>query len=84
MSSGSEGSSKYSFISFILSIFGFFFFSLYYIGGFMGGFAILLSFLAEDVFKEKSVFQYLAIIIAVIDVLGAILGWNIIFHSGAG
>jgi hypothetical protein len=83
MSSGSEGSSKYSFISFIISIFGFFFFSVYYIGGFLGGIAILLSFLSEDVFKEKSIFQYLAILIAVIDVLGAILGWNIIVKTTA-
>jgi len=81
MSSGNEGSTKYSFLSFIISIFGFFFFSLYYIGGFLGGFAIVLSFLSEDVFKEKSIFQYLAVIIAVVDVLGAILGWNIVIRS---
>jgi len=81
MSSGNEGSTKYSFISFILSIFGFFLFSVYYIGALLGGLAIILSFLSEDIFKEKSLFQYLAVIIAVIDVAGAVLGWNIVIRS---
>lgn len=81
MSSGDEGSTKYSFFSFVLSVLGFFFFSLYYIGGFLGGFAIVLSFLAEDMFKEKSKWQYLAVIFAVIDIMGAVLGWNIVIRS---
>jgi hypothetical protein len=81
MSSGGEGSNKYSFISFILSIFGFFFFSIYYIGGVLGVIAIVLSFVAGDVAKERSMFQYLTIIVAIVDIMGAVLGWNIIIKS---
>ena len=82
MSSGGEGSNKYSFISFILSVLGFFFFSVYYVGGILGVIAIILSFLAEDWAKERSMFQYLTIIIALVDIMGAILGWNIIVKQG--
>jgi len=81
MSSGGEGSNKYSFISFILSVLGFFFFSVYYIGGILGVVAIVVSFLAEDLAKEKSLFQYLTIIVAIVDIMGAIVGWNIIIKS---
>jgi hypothetical protein len=81
MSSDSEGSTKYSFISFILSILGFFFFSIYYIGGVLGGVAIVLSFLAEDVAKERSMFQYLTIIVAIVDIMGAILGWSLVIKA---
>ena len=81
MSSDSEGSTKYSFISFILSILGFFFFSFYYVGGVLGGIAIILSFLAEDVAKERSLFQYLTIIIAIVDIMGAVLGWSLVIKS---
>lgn len=80
MSTG-EGSNKYSFISFVLSVLGFFFFSIYYIGGILGAVAIVVSFLAEDLAKEKSLFQYLTIIIAVVDIMGAILGWNLVIKS---
>jgi hypothetical protein len=78
MSSGGESSNKYSFISFILSVLGFFFLSIYYIGGVLGTIAIVLSFLAEDLAKERSLFQYLTIIIAVVDIMGAVLGWNLV------
>jgi len=81
MSSGGEGSNKYSFISFILSVLGFFFFSIYYIGGILGAIAIVVSFLAEDMAKERSLFQYLTIIIAVVDITGAILGWNLVVRA---
>jgi hypothetical protein len=81
MSSGGEGSNKYSFLSFILSILGFFFFSIYDIGGILGVIAIVISFLAEDWAKEKSLFQYLTIIIAIVDIIGAIVGWNIIVKA---
>ena len=80
MSAG-EGSNKYSFISFVLSVLGFFFFSIYYIGGILGAVAIAISFLAEVLAKEKSLFQYLTIIIAVLDIMGAILGWNLVIKS---
>jgi hypothetical protein len=82
MSSGGEGSTKYSFISFVLSVFGFFFFSLFYVGAILGVIAIILAFLAEDWAKERSMFQYLTIIIALIDIMGAILGWDIIVRHG--
>lgn len=78
MAYADEGSNKFSFFSFVLSILGFFFLSFYGIGAIVGIIAIVLSFLAEDVLKEKSTFQYLAIIVAVVDILGAIVGWNII------
>lgn len=80
MGYGEEGSSKYSFLSFVLSVLGFFFFSIYRIGAILGVAAILLSFGAEYL-RERSLFQYLAIIIAVVDILGAIAGWNIIMKG---
>ena len=73
-----EGSSKYSFLSFLLSVVGFFLISSYRIGLYFGVFAIILSFAAEDLFKEKSIWQYLSIIIAVIDILGVLAGWNLV------
>jgi hypothetical protein len=76
-----EGSSKYSFLSFVLSILGFFLFSFYEIGLYLGAAAIILSFAAEDLFKEKSLWQYISIIIAVVDILGAIAGWNIVVKT---
>jgi len=81
MSSGGEGSNKYSFLSFILSVLGFFFFSIYDIGGILGVAAIVTSFLAEDWAKERSLFQYLTIIIAIVDIMGAVLGWNIVVKA---
>jgi hypothetical protein len=78
MSSGGESSTKYSFISFVLAVLGFFFFSVYYVGAILGVIAIILSFLAEDFAKERSMWQYLTVIIAIVDIMGAILGWNII------
>lgn len=76
-----EGSTKYSFIAFVISVLGFFFFSIYDIGAFLGVAAILLSFAAEHL-RERSLFQYLAIIIAVVDIIGAVAGWNIVMKSG--
>jgi hypothetical protein len=76
-----EGSNRFSFFSFVLSILGFFFLSFYGIGAIVGIIAVVLSFLAEDILKEKSTFQYLAIIVAVVDILGAIVGWNIIMKA---
>jgi len=78
MSSSGEGSTKYSFMSFVLSVGGFFFFSVFYLGAILGVIAIILSFLAEDWAKERSMFQYLTVIIAIVDIMGAIIGWNII------
>lgn len=82
MSSGDEVSNRFSFISFVFSVLGFFFFSVYGIGMYFGIIAVFVSFLAEDYFKEKSFWQYLAIIIAVIDIFGALVGWNIIIKTG--
>jgi hypothetical protein len=76
-----EGSNRFSFFSFVLSILGFFFLSFYGIGAIVGIIAVVLSFLAEDILKEKSTFQYLAIIVAVVDILGAIVGWSIIVKA---
>ena len=73
-----EGETRYSFLSFIISVLGFFLISFYAIGAYVGVAAIVLSFLAEDVLKEKSMWQYLSIIIAVVDILGAWAGWNIV------
>jgi len=61
----------------VLSVLGFFLFGTYYIGAFLAVAAIILSFAAEYL-KERSLFQYLALIIAVVDILGALAGWNII------
>jgi hypothetical protein len=72
-----EGETRYSFFSFVLSVLGFFFVGFYAIGLYVGIGAIILSFAAEDVFKEKSMWQYLTIIIAVVDILGSLAGWNI-------
>jgi 4-hydroxybenzoate polyprenyltransferase len=78
MSYSEDGSSRFSFLSFVLSVLGFFFISFYSIGLYIGIIAIILSFAAEDVFKEKSMLQYLTIIMAVVDILGALAGWNIV------
>lgn len=78
MGYGEEGTTRYSFVSFVLSILGFFLFSFYQIGLYIGVIAIILAFAAEDLFKEKSIFQYLTIIIAVVDILGALAKWNIV------
>lgn len=78
-----EGSNKYSFFSFALSVVGFFLISFYRMGLYFGIASIILSFAAEDLFKEKSMWQYLTIIIAVIDILGALAGWNLVAsHAG--
>ena len=78
-----EGSNKYSFLSFALSVVGFFLISFYRMGLYFGIASIILSFAAEDLFKEKSMWQYLTIIIAVIDILGALAGWNLVAsHAG--
>jgi hypothetical protein len=73
-----DGSSKYSFLSFLLSVLGIFLISFYAIGAYLGVIAIIVSFAAEDIFKEKSLWQYITIIIAVVDILGALAGWNIV------
>ena len=80
MGYGDEGSTKYSFISFVISVLGFFLFSVYNIGAVLGVLAILLSFAAEYL-RERSLFQYLAIIIAVVDIIGAVAGWNLIYRA---
>lgn len=77
-----ETTNRFSFLSFVLSVLGFFFFSYYAIGAYLGVIAIVLSFLAEDVFKEKSMFQYLSLIVAVVDIIGAIAGWNLVMRQG--
>lgn len=76
-----EGTNKYSFLSFVISILGFFLISFYQIGLYVGVAAIILSFAAEDLFKEKSMWQYLTIIIAVIDIFGALARWNIVIKG---
>ena len=76
-----DTSNKWSFASFILSIIGFFFFSYYAVGAYLGVVAIILSFLAEGYFKERSMWQYFSIIVAVVDILGAWAGWNIIMRG---
>jgi hypothetical protein len=81
MGYSSEGTNRFSFISFVLSVLGFFFFSYYSIGAYLGVAAIILSFAAEGAFKERSMWQYLAIIIAVVDILGAVVGWNLVIRS---
>ena len=78
MSYSEDGSSRFSFLSFVLSVLGFFFIGFYSIGLYIGIIAIILSFAAEDLFKEKSMWQYLTIIMAVVDILGALAGWNIV------
>jgi 4-hydroxybenzoate polyprenyltransferase len=76
-----EGSSRFSFLSFVLSVLGFFFIGSYSIALYVGVAAIILSFAAEDLFKEKSMWQYLTIIMAVVDILGALAGWKIVTKS---
>jgi hypothetical protein len=76
-----EGTNRFSFLSFVLSVLGFFFFSFYSIGAYLGVAAIILSFAAEAAFKERSMWQYLAIIIAVVDILGAVAGWNLVMRG---
>ena len=78
MGYGEEGTSRYSFVSFVLSVLGFFLIGFFSIGLYVGVVAIILSFAAEDLFKEKSMWQYLTIIMAVVDILGALAGWNIV------
>lgn len=73
-----DSTSRFSFLSFVLSVLGFFLFGFYSIGLYIGVAAIILSFAAEDLFKEKSMWQYLTIIIAVVDILGALAGWNVV------
>ena len=73
-----EGTTRFSFLSFVFSVLGFFLMGIYSIGLYIGIGAILLSFAAEDLFKEKSMWQYLTIIMAVVDILGALAGWNIL------
>jgi hypothetical protein len=73
-----DSTSRFSFLSFVLSVLGFFLFGFFSIGLYIGVAAIILSFVAEDLFKEKSMWQYLTIIIAVVDILGALAGWNIV------
>jgi hypothetical protein len=73
-----DSSSKFSFLSFVLSVLGLFLIGFYSIGLYVGVAAIILSFAAEDLLKEKSMWQYLTIIIAVVDILGALAGWNIV------
>ncbi|MGA3191768.1 MAG: hypothetical protein ABSD73_04535 [Candidatus Bathyarchaeia archaeon] len=76
-----DGSSRFSFLSFALSVLGFFLIGFYSIGLYVGVAAIILSFAAEDLLKEKSMWQYLTIIVAVVDILGALAGWNIVRRS---
>ena len=73
-----EGTSRFSFLSFVLSVLGFFLMGFYSIGLYIGIGAIILSFAAEDLFKEKSMWQYITIIMAVVDILGALVGWNVV------
>jgi len=73
-----EGTSRFSFLSFVLSVLGFFLMGFYSIGLYIGIGAIILSFAAEDLFKEKSMWQYITIIMAVVDILGALAGWNVV------
>jgi hypothetical protein len=76
-----EGTSKYSFLSFVLSVVGFFLISFYQIGLYVGVAAIILSFAAGDLFKERSMWQYITLIIAVIDIFGALAGWNLVIRG---
>jgi hypothetical protein len=76
-----EGSSRYSFLSFALSIAGFFLFDFHEIGLYLAVAAIILSFAAEDLFKEKSIWQYVTLVVAVVDILGALAGWSIVLKS---
>lgn len=73
-----DGTNRFSFLSFVFSVLGFFLIGFYSIGLYVGVGAIILSFAAEDLFKEKSMWQYLTIIMAVVDILGALAGWNIV------
>ena len=76
-----EGTNKYSFLSFALSVVGFFLISLYQIGIYVGVAAIIVSFAAGDLFKERSMWQYITIIIAVIDIYGSLARWNLVLKS---
>jgi hypothetical protein len=73
-----EGTNRFSFLSFVFSVLGLFLVGIYSIGLYLGVAAIILSFVAEDIFKEKSTWQYLTIILAVVDILGALAGWNLL------
>lgn len=76
-----EGTGKYSFLSFVLSVAGFFLISFYQIGLYVGVAAIIVSFLAGDLFKERSMWQYVSIIIAVIDIFGSLARWNLVLRG---
>jgi len=73
-----EGTNRFSFLSFACSVLGLFLVGVYSIGLYLGVAAIIISFVAEDIFKEKSMWQYLTIIMAVVDILGALAGWNLL------
>jgi len=78
-----EGTGKYSFLSFVLSVAGFFLISFYQIGLYVGVAAIIVSFAAGDLFKERSMWQYVTIIIAVIDIYGSLARWNLVLKGSS-